>query len=253
MSPQRRGIKSDETLIDILEAIYHLDGASLQDVAETADVSKSTVHRHVVTLFEHGYVTREDEEYVLSFKFLELGGYVRGRHPFSKQIKATVKEIAEQTNEFVGFVVEERGRGIYLYTEWGPKGVQHETMVGKRIHLSTSAAGKSILANLPESRVTEIIEEHGLPAETEHTITRRDELATELELIRDRGFAYARDEFVEGLWAVGVPVSDPADEIIGGIVVAGPTHRMQGDRFEQELPELLMSTIRELELNMEYM
>lgn len=252
MSENRRGIKSDETLIRIIEAIYDLDGAPLQVLADEASVSKSTVHRHLTTLRDHGYVRKHDEEYELSFKFLELGGYVRARSRFSKQIKTTLREIAEQTNEFVGFVVEEHGLGIYIYTEWGQKGVQHETVVGKRIHLSTSAAGKSILARLPDERVSEILQAHGLPAETDHTITSSEDLFTELETIRERGYAYARDEFVEGLWAVGVPVNDPDEHVIGGIVVAGPTHRMQGDRFERELPELLKSSIRELELNMEY-
>ncbi|MHC3439964.1 IclR family transcriptional regulator [Natrialbaceae archaeon A-gly3] len=246
-------IKSDETLLTIVDELYKQGGATVTEIADAVDVSKSTVHRHLATLQKHDFVTKETNEYALGFRFLDLGGHVRHRNPIHKQVKSIVRDIAEETGEFVGFLVEEHGLGTYIYCEWGSEGVGNDVRIGRRIHLHQSAAGKAILANLPEERTASIIDEHGLPKRTPETITDRDELEENLETIRERGYAYAHSEHTEGLWAVGVPVHDIDGGIAGGLLVAGPTYRMSGEQLEEELPEYLLGTAKEFELNMSHL
>lgn len=245
-------IKSDETLLSIVDVLYEEDGATVTEVADAVDVSKSTVHRHLATLYNHRYVTKVDGEYVLSFRFLKLGGHVRDRKPEYKYAKSAVADIAAETGEFVGFLVEEHGIGTYIYCEWGSEGVGNDVRIGRQVHLNQSAAGKAILAHLPPERVDSIINEHGLPARTPKTITDRETLEDNLARIQERGYAYAHGEHTDGLWAVGVPVRDVEEEIVGGILVAGPTHRMKGDRIESELPEYLLGAVKEFELNVSH-
>jgi DNA-binding IclR family transcriptional regulator len=246
-------IKSDETLLAIIDVLYEQGGATITEIADTVNVSKSTVHRHLATLQKHDFVTKEANEYALGFRFLDLGGHVRHRDPVHKQVKSIVMEIAEETGEFVGFLVEEHGLGTYIYCEWGAEGVGNDVRIGRRIHLHQSAAGKAILAHLPEERITSIIDEHGLPERTSETITDRDELAKNLETICERGYAYAHDEHTEGLWAIGVPVHDLDGGIAGGLLVAGPTYRMRGEQLEEKLPEYLLGAAKEFELNMSHL
>ena len=49
-----RGIKSDETLFDIVELLRETDGAGVTEVADRLDVAKSTVHGHLTTLLDRG-------------------------------------------------------------------------------------------------------------------------------------------------------------------------------------------------------
>ncbi|AHG02130.1 hypothetical protein HALLA_02140 (plasmid) [Halostagnicola larsenii XH-48] len=245
-------IKSDETLLSIIDVLYEEGGATVTEIADAVAVSKSTVHRHLATLQKHHYVAKEEYEYVLGFRFLDLGGHVRQRDPIYKNVKMTVKDIAEETGEFVGFLVEEHGLGTYIYSEWGSEGVGNDVRIGRRIHLHQSAAGKAILAHLPEERAATIIDEHGLPERTPQTITDREELEENLETIRDRGYAYAFDEHTEGLWGIGVPVHNVDGSIAGGLIVAGPTYRMRGRQLEDEFPEFLLGATKEFELNMSH-
>lgn len=100
-----------------------------------------------------------------------------------------VQKLAAETNERAQFIVEENSRRYYTHTENGEDAVLADARTGKRIYLHDSTAGKSILAQLPESRVRKIINSWGLPAYTEYTITDESELFEELEQIREQGYA----------------------------------------------------------------
>lgn len=245
-------VKSDETLIAILEALQDNETGRVSEIADAVGVSKSTVHRHLSTLHAHRFVTKQGDAYKLGLRFLDLGGYVREQNPVCKRIKPTLRDVAEETGEFVAFLVEEDGRGVYLYSEMGPEGVQNDVRIGRHVHLHQSGAGLAILGFIPRERVEQIVDEHGLPARTPETITDRDELFAELDAIRDRGYAYVRGDHTMGLWGVGVPVHDQNEDVVGGLLVAGPTHRMQGDWFEEELPKYLKGAVKEFELNMSF-
>lgn len=245
-------VKSDETLFEILEALQRNDGGRVTTIADELAVSKSTVHRHLASLRAYGLVVKQGNRYRLSLKFLDIGGYVREQNPVYRRIKPTVRQIAEETGEFVSFLAEQEGRGVYLYSEMGSEGVQNDVRIGRHVLLHQSAAGKAILAFFPPERVKYILSEHELEPRTPQTITDEAELYDELETIRERGYAYARGDHTEGLWAVGVPVHDLEGSVVGGLLVAGPTHRMRGDWFEEKLPEYLRGTVKEFELNMSY-
>nr|WP_255681667.1 IclR family transcriptional regulator C-terminal domain-containing protein [Natrinema sp. SYSU A 869] len=123
--------------------------------------------------------------------------------------------------------------------------------VGRQIHLHCSSAGKSILAQYPRDRVDEIFDRWNLPALTENTITDREELYDELERVRERGVAFNREEHVDGINGTAVPVTQDGS-VLGALAVAGPSHRLNGERLEEEVPNMLLAAANELELNITY-
>lgn len=246
------GIKSDRTLFRIVENIRDEGSATVTEIASGMNVAKSTVHRHLTTLHDLGYVIRDGNEYRLGFRFLDLGIQARERREEYREMKTTARDLADETGELVSFVVEENGAGVFLYRERGDQGVESAAHIGKRVSLHSIAAGKALLASLPEERIAEIIETHGLPAETEKTVTDRETLMADLEEIADEGVAFSVGEHTVGLASVGAPVVSPEGEVIGGLSVAGPTHRMEDDRFNEEIPHQLLSRINEFELNITY-
>ena len=92
----------------------------------------------------------------------------------------------------------------------------------------------------------------GLERQTQHTIVDPDALRTELDEIRERGYAFNIEESTNRLHAVGAPVTLPDGRVLGAISVSGPSHRMKGDRLEHEIPDLLLGIVNELELNIMY-
>ncbi|WP_255197799.1 IclR family transcriptional regulator [Halorarius litoreus] len=245
-------VKSAVTLLTVVEGLRELDGARVTELADHLDIGKSTVHRHLSTLEAHEYVVKEGDEYHLGLRLLGLGEYVRERSPVYAMARPIVDQLAEETEERALFMTEEHGRAIYLYRGVGAHAVRTNSTTGTRRYLHTIAGGKAMLAHLPEERVDAIIDRWGLPAETENTVTDREALAAELERIRERGVAFNREECIQGLQAVAAPVLGPDGSVVGALSVSGPTHRMKGEWLEEEIPDLLLGSANELELNLEY-
>jgi DNA-binding IclR family transcriptional regulator len=149
-------------------------------------------------------------------------------------------------------MIEEHGRGTYIYISRGEKAVKLDTKIGTRQYLHTSAAGKAILAHMTKDRLEEVIENHGLEAKTSNTVTDRAELGSELDQIRDRGVAFDGEERAEGIRCVAAEITTNQGELIGAVSVSGPSTRMKGDRFKEEIPEIVKDTATVIGINVSY-
>ncbi|MFB6131687.1 MAG: IclR family transcriptional regulator [Salinigranum sp.] len=247
-------VKSDERLFAIIDCLRELDGAGPTELAEHMGLPKSTVYGHLATLKHNEFVSQEDGEYRLGLKFLDYGVYARDRHDLAKIANESIRKIAEQTGETAWIVVEEYGLAVYLSKAEGENSVQNHARIGRREPLHQLAAGKAILAHLPDERVREIIDQHGLPAATENTISDEGELFDELDEIREDGYAFSNREVITGTRAVGAPILDErnANRVLGAISVAGPAKRLRGDWYREDLPNLMLGTANEIELKFRY-
>lgn len=242
-------IKSLETTFAIVDALKRRDGARITELVNETGISKSSVHKHLDTLRMHGYVVKEAEMYELGFRFLDIGGYVRAQFPNATFIKRKLQDLAAETGEIAQCMVEQRGRAVVLYRETGVDGLPTRTRPGKRMYLHQTASGKAILSQLPDKRVTEILNRHGLPAATDATVTDRAELRTELDRITERGVAYNEGESTRGLCAVAAPVTAPDERVHCACVISGPRHRMESEQMSEEYADFLLSVVNEIELD----
>jgi DNA-binding IclR family transcriptional regulator len=247
-----RTVKAAETTFTILEALAEADGIRLTDLADDLDMAKSTVHRYLQTLLAKEYLVKEGEEYHPSLRFLDLGEHARNREKGYRMSKAKVAELAEETNERAQFIVEEHGEAVYVHREAGSHAVHTDPGIGKRTSIHATSAGKAILSEWDDDRIAAFVDQHGLPALTEQTITDFEKLMAEIEEIRDRGYAVNEQENITGLCAVGVAVCHEPGEVLGALSITGPKDRMNGAYFEEEIPSLLMGTANEMELNLQH-
>ena len=245
-------VKATETTFRVIDGLIELDGAGVSELASHLSLPKSTAHSYLSTLEQEEFVVKEEGVYHVGIRFLEYGAHARGRRKIYGIAKPEVDRMAEETGNFASLLIEEHGRGVYIHRSEGSRAVQVNEHVGARVHLHSTALGKAILAHLPERRVDEILDRHGLPPVTPNTITDRDELEEELGRIRDRGFSIDDEEQVEGLRCVGAPILSTEGRALGAISVSGPTNRFQGSYFTEEIPNTLLEAANVIELNVTY-
>lgn len=245
-------VRTSETTLDMIDAIIERDGARVDDLAQQFDLASSTVHRHLETLRQRGYLFKHDGAYQVSLRFLTIGGIARNKWLKGRMVESYVEQLADQTGERAQFVVEENGQRVFLFRRVGENAVRGNANIGKRGTLHSSSAGKAILAEFSDERVREIINQHGLPKSTENTITDPDALFEELATIRDQGYSVNREESANGFHAVGVSVTDSDYNVLGALSVSGPAHRLNEERINDELIDIVRGTTHELELKIEY-
>ncbi|WP_181693042.1 IclR family transcriptional regulator [Natronomonas sp. LN261] len=244
-----RTVKTAETVVEILETVSELERASLTELADALDMHRSTLHAHLSTLVEQECLRKEDTQYTLGLKLFTHGSRAQRMNPLYEESKQFLQQIAEQTKEIAWIVVEEYGRGVCLRKAKGELAVQPYKRIGARISLHDTAAGKAILAQLPEERAQAIIGRYGLPERTENTITDPETLFSELESARNEGVTFNDEESITGFRAVASPVASP-DGRAAAIVVSGPKNRLQEERFSETLPEIVSGAANALELEL---
>lgn len=251
MPDQRNVLKSVDTVFKITNHLKMEGGKTVTELSNDLDMPKSTVQVYLNTLYDHNFIVKNDRTYEIGLRFLEYGIFALQKVPIYPKVRPKVEELAESTGELAACFVEDDGDSVYIYGVEGERSIRTDLSVGDRSGLHCTSSGKAIMAHLPEDRIIEIIEENGLEQKTENTITDPDVLLEELERIRERGYAYSDQESVEGMRAVAAPIL-PNERILGSISLAGPANRFVGDRFNNEIPEILMGAANELELKLTY-
>ncbi|MFC6888857.1 IclR family transcriptional regulator [Halorubrum trueperi] len=247
-----RMLKTVDRTTQIIKALETLDGAGVTELSTHLGMSKSSTYHYLATLREKDFVVKNGDQYELGLQLLLSGEYVRNRNILYRYGKEEVEELAETTGEYANLFTEQHGKGINLYKVRGSDAVGSGYQTDKLQQpdqLHCTATGKAILAFLSEDCVDEILEQHGLPERTANTITDREKLQDELATIRERGYAYNDEEEVEGLRAVGAPVIDRDEAVLGSLSVAGPTSRLKGTPFNEELPEQVQRAANVIEVN----
>jgi len=246
-------VKTTETSLRIIEELLEEGPATREYLEEQLELATSTVHRHLTTLDESGYVIKNGRHYRLSFRFLTIGGYLRRGIEGYPMIKQKVDELATSTDERAQFMVREGHERVYLYTEIGDNPVQTGAHTGRRGPIYASAAGKAILAETPSRVRGDLLESIPLEETGPNTITDVDELRTELDSIQEQGYALNMQESTAGVHAIGAAImGKDKSEPIGAISVSGPATRLKPERLEDELVDLVLAAANELELHIEH-
>ncbi|MCU4742553.1 IclR family transcriptional regulator [Halobacteria archaeon AArc-m2/3/4] len=252
MAEPKHPVRTVDRTLEIVEIIQELDGAGVSEIADRVDIGKSAVHNHLQTLAERDYVDKVGDEYHIGLSFLSLGAYARNQTPIHDAARSEVDKLADETDELVNLLVEKNGKGVYLYQAKGDNAVELDTYEGKDVHLHSTALGKALLGFRPTEEVDEIIDEHGLPAETSHTITDREEFHAELAEIRENRYAVDHEERIHGLRCVAAPITDNEDRSVAAVSVACPVHQLDDERFYDELPDRVRGAANVIELEFNY-
>lgn len=247
-----RTLQTVSRAFDVIRALETLGGAGVTELAEHLDLSKSVAYNYLTTLREERFVVKEGDTYRLSLQFLLVGEYVRNRNDLYRIGHEEVEALAAETGEYAHLSTEQHGLNVNLYKVSGEKGVGTDYQTSKlqqADYLHFSATGKAILAHLPRERVEWIVDQYGLPARTQNTITDRGALFEDLGRVRERGYALNDEEEIMGLQAIGAPVLNRHGRVLGSISVSGPVKRLKDARYHESVVDAVVSTANVIEVN----
>jgi DNA-binding IclR family transcriptional regulator len=115
-----------------------------------------------------------------------------------------------------------------------PRALRVGARSGMTLPPYASAAGRSILALLPEEEVRAMYPSASFPARHPATITKRSQLLAELDKARARGYAVQRSETEDGISAVAAAIEQDGVRPRFAVTVAVPTSRLT----DEEVPTI---------------
>ena len=205
----------------------------VNEVARMLGMHKSTVSRLCSTLEQAGYLARdpETEKYRLGARIQQLTG------ASTVELRAAARDVLAQlvqtSGETVTMVVRDGLDIVTIEVLDGPRMIRMQARVGARTQIHASAGAKAILASLRPDDLNQVIDAWPLSRLTAHTITTKEALVEHLELARERGYSVDHEEMEIGLRCVGAPVRDQSGEVVAGIAVSAPRHRLPDDEVDR--------------------
>jgi DNA-binding IclR family transcriptional regulator len=225
---KRRGmIQSVDRAARILEALA--GGPRRLGVSELADrlgLSRPTVHGLLQTLQAHGFVEqdRDSDKYQLGAGLLQLGNSYLDLNELRGRSIVHAERLAERAQAAVRVGVMHGANIVVVHHVFRPDAAFQVLEVGAQLPLYASALGKSMLAFADPSVLEDLLEEP-LPKLTSRTLAPAA-LRSELDSVRERGYARERDEAVLGESSVAAPIFDHSGHVVGAIGVVGDTEQI---------------------------
>jgi IclR family mhp operon transcriptional activator len=159
--PKYKHIQSLKRGLSIIECLNRLEGgASIAELADLTGIHRTTVHRFVATLVSEGYLRRSesDDSYWLERKVRDLSEGYRDEHWVSSLAAPLLSDLLYEvtwptdlsTLDVDAMIIRETTHRFSRLSF-------HRSMVGRRLPLLFSAAGRAYLAFCPASQREELI------------------------------------------------------------------------------------------------
>jgi DNA-binding IclR family transcriptional regulator len=238
---KHNNIKTAENVFTIIEKIEELDQPTCSELASHVSLSVSSVYNYLKTLEEKGYIIGNGGRYRLSLKFLQKGRIVRNSYPIMYAATEPIDILSKVIDEYISVFVKE-GKHTVMIHEANSHHAVHvpPPFLGEPFHLTKTPQGKVILAHMSETSRCDILSSTEMDDET------TERLESEINLIKDKGLSVDEGQIHENIWAIAAPVK-VSDEIYGSILISTVLHRMDKQRANQELPNILIQTVKEIE------
>lgn len=221
-------IQSVDRAFDVLEALARSAGKlSLAELSLRAGLNVSTCHHLVATMLGRGYIIqdRETRRYSLSSKVFEFSEARTRQIDLVALAMPSLQRLNRATGEAVHLAVIEGTDLITVAKLSALHAVRVDHAMSQSNAAHATAAGKAILAWLPESEIDGILAAKGLERFTADTIAGRDALVEALRLVRRHGYSLDREEFRPGVYGLGAAIRSHKGTVVGSVALSLPMMR----------------------------
>jgi IclR family transcriptional regulator, acetate operon repressor len=228
-------VQSIERAFAVLGAL--VDGPiGVTDVAGLVDLPKSTVARLLGSLAREGAVEQVPGEsrYRLGERLVSLTAGVRTGHSLISTARPYLVELARLTGEAAGLSVPDGSMMHYIDQIESAKPVQVRDWTGTRIPVHAVSSGQVVLANLSPAELDVAL---ATPLErfTSRTLVDVKALRARLHDVQRDGFAWAREEYAEGITSIAAPIAGRNGEVVAAVHVHGPSYRFPAGGTEADV------------------
>ena len=242
-SVERGSVQSVDRALTLLDELTRAGGSlPLSELSSRVGLNISTCHHLLATLVKWGYVARLPGRrgYALGARVLHLGQAFMSQIDLPRRAHPHLDRINATTGETVNLAVLQGDSVVTLLKREARHAVRVDTgALGMAEAVHASAAGKAMLAWLPENEIHRILKLRGMKRFTAATFTDSDLLIEELRHVRRNGFALDREECQPGVTSVAAVIRNHTGAVVGAIGASTPTLRADEAHLSKMRQEVL--------------
>lgn len=224
------GVRSVQLALDVLEAVaFSGEEFGVTQLADRLGVTKGSVHRHLLTLVERGYLTQNPvtSRYGIGPK-CRLLTRIAPDPDLTLIAEGPMRDLRDALGHTVVLSAMTPRGALVLSTVASKSPIEIGVRPGSELSFHAAAQGKVLLAFAPRPLQERILAQPR-PTFTTKTIIERDRIEDELQSIVKLGYAAAPEEVLLGINAVAAPIFDEQDACIAAIAVVGSIQHLPAE------------------------
>jgi DNA-binding IclR family transcriptional regulator len=234
---------------DVLEALNAARRpVALTELAALARLERSAVQRITHTLKTLGYLRQHPHTraFTIASRMLDFGHAVLATDPVRAKAYPFLERLNAATGETVNLMELEGHDIVYVARFPSLHAVSVDLHVGSRLPAFCTAAGRAMLARMPEDEALARLASAPRKAMTARTVTDLPGLKRVIADARRLGYALNDQEAFVGDVSVAAALIERGGNVVGAINIAVPSPRWKIDDVRRKLAPRVVATAREI-------
>ena len=220
----------------------------ISEISKKLKINKSTVFNIVHTLSDLQVLEGgPDGKFRFGTRLYTLGRAAGDGADLIRTVHPYLEEIGKRTHVSVFFGIRSGLRTVILDKVDTDYDLKISSEIGQIIPLFAGAAGMVLVSQLPDSEIDAVLRENPLKKFTPRTCIDPKAYKEAVQKVRVEGIALDREEYLEGIIALAVPIKTHRKNLQAALWAVGLKWQIP-DLMIAEISELLKNAARDIEV-----
>jgi DNA-binding IclR family transcriptional regulator len=235
-------IKVLEKLIKVLDLYtYRENSFTLAEIEKKTGLPKTTVFRILKNFEKAGFLKYDpvQEKYSLGLRFLELGGIVYASLSIRKAAATFMDILSQSLKAIILLGVIKDDQLLYIDKRESESIIRVTSHIGLKRPPYYGMLGMTLFAYMDDDEKKSLLKLYPPTKITEKTVTDIREIMQKLDETKRLGYYIEKDEVIEGLVGIGVPIRDFSGNVVAALGATQPTFQIKEGTIENTIRQLV--------------
>jgi DNA-binding IclR family transcriptional regulator len=206
----------------------------VSEISRELDLNKSSVFNIVRTLADLKILENQpDGKSILGTRFYILGNMAGKRSALIQTAHPYLETINQKTKLSAFLGLRSDRQAILIDKVDSAYGIKVSSEIGMQMPILAGAGIKAMLSQLPDEEIDDILARTQLKKYTPYSIVSKAAYKKEILAVRTQGIAYDRQEYIQGMIALAIPIQSKTN-VQAAIWAVGLTPQVS----DSSIPEL---------------
>ena len=210
------------------------------EINNELQIPKATIHRLCQFLEDEQFLQKslEGKRLIPGSRLRKIALGVFRNDQFRLERSLILQQLSDDIGETCNISVPDGIQMRYVERAESHWPLRMQLPVGTKVPLYCTSSGKLYLSTLPEKKLNQLVGRFRFEAHTANTLTSVDALKREIAQIRKEKIGTDREEFLEGMVCVAVPIVDQQQRFFATLSFHAPSSRLSLEEGLAHVPRL---------------